>query len=211
MLRREDGEPLFSKIRLEIFDDKGEKAGAFEVLGAKQQYVIEGMHKSGVPHEWTNRPCDLQTPLDPDPLKGIPRITHAKLEALLSDLIAYYEHEKGYTVVRSESGTFGNTNQRSTGDGGTQRHDSKQRKSIDEPSLHAPSPQHVLDLLKAWPNTPENVPTHLDFVRATAMIKASLGPDREQYYSDFEQWALEYPGNDEAYVRGRWDSIRWPA
>jgi hypothetical protein len=123
MLRREDGEPLFSKIRLEIFDDKGEKAGAFEVLGAKQQYVIEGMHKSGVPHEWTNRPCDLQTPLDPDPLKGIPRITHAKLEALLSDLIAYYEHEKGYTVVRSESGTFGNTNQRSTGDGGTQRHD----------------------------------------------------------------------------------------
>jgi hypothetical protein len=200
VLRRENGEPEFLKMRLEIFD-KGEKAGAFEVLGAKQQYLIEGMHKSGVPHEWINRPCDVQ-----NPLKDIPRVTHAQLEALISDLTGYYEM-LGYTVVRRDSGTSGDTSQRSTGDGGRQRNDSKQRKSIDDPSLHAPSPQHVLDLLKAWPNTPENVPTHLDFVRATAMIKASLGPDREKYYPDFEKWALEYPRNDDAYVRGRWDSI----
>jgi hypothetical protein len=70
VLRREDGEPEFPKIRLELFDENDKKIGAFEVLGAKQQYVVEGMHKSGVPHEWVNRACDLQNPLDPDPLTG---------------------------------------------------------------------------------------------------------------------------------------------
>jgi hypothetical protein len=64
-----------------------------------------------------------------------------------------------------------------------------------------------LDLLKVWPNTPENVPTHIDFVCAIAAIKTALGPDREDYYPDVEQWSLGYDGNTPEYIRERWDSI----
>jgi hypothetical protein len=79
------------------------------------------------------------------------------------------------------------------------------RKSLDDPTLWAPSPRFVLDVLNAHEN---DFSSHDEFVRVLAWIKAALGPDREQYYGDVENWALGYRGNDEAYVRGRWDSIR---
>jgi hypothetical protein len=79
------------------------------------------------------------------------------------------------------------------------------RKSLDDPTLWAPSPQYVLDVLNAREN---DFASHDEFVRVLAWIKASLGPDREQYYGDVEHWALGYGGNNPAYVRERWDSIR---
>lgn len=79
------------------------------------------------------------------------------------------------------------------------------RKSLDDSTLWAPSPQNVLDVLNAREN---DFSSHDEFVRVLAWIKAALGPDREQYYGDVEYWALGYGGNDEAYVRDRWDSIR---
>jgi len=71
----------------------------------------------------------------------------------------------------------------------------------------APSPQLVLDALKYLKNTEENFPTHDDFVLALRAIKAALGKDAEQHYGDVEQWALEFPGITEDYIRGRWDSF----
>lgn len=81
------------------------------------------------------------------------------------------------------------------------------RKSLDAIELHAPAPADVLTALKAWENNADNVPTHDDFVAATAAIKASLGPAREDHYADFEEWALTYDGNDADYVRKTWDSV----
>jgi hypothetical protein len=38
---------------------------AVELLGAKQMYLVSGIHKSGVPYQWNKHPCDL----------GVSRIT----------------------------------------------------------------------------------------------------------------------------------------
>jgi AAA domain len=81
------------------------------------------------------------------------------------------------------------------------------RTKLDDPSKWAPKPELVLEVLRARPNIPENFPTHNDFVRAMAAIKAALGPNREEYYGEVEEWALEYPGNEPEYVHKVWESI----
>src|SRR5262245_32066309 len=83
-----------------------------------------------------------------------------------------------------------------------------QRLSLDDTKLHAARPELVIEAIQRRPNNAENNPTHLDFVRWMAAIKAALGPKREDYYGHVLTWALEYPGNDGKYVRGVWDSIK---
>jgi hypothetical protein len=81
------------------------------------------------------------------------------------------------------------------------------RKRPDDPSLWAASPEHVVALLQAWPNDGVSLPTHDDFVRVLAAIKAALGPRREEFFGEVEEWALAYPGNDANYVCKTWDSL----
>ena len=69
------------------------------------------------------------------------------------------------------------------------------RKGLDDPSLWASSPALVLEALAAWPNDGDTLPSHEDFVRALAAIKAALGPTREEYYGAVEEWALGYGEN----------------
>lgn len=157
---------------------------AVELLGFGSYYNVEGLHPSGVPYTWDRHPCEV----GPDCAR---RVTARQMDALFAGINDYLDMMGYKRTSQSNAGASAGT-----------------RKSIDDPSQWAPSPQHVLDLLKAWRNTPENVPTHEDFVCATAAIKTAFGPDREEYYPDFLEWAMEYAGNDEAYVRGRWDSIR---
>lgn len=158
-----------------------------ERLGDGKFYVVHGIHpKSRTEYCWIK---------DVDPFVfGVPNLTQSDkgmFDEVFATLIDTIRTQNwGDFVLRG--GRTGN---------------SGPRKSIDDPSLRAPSPEHVLDILKAWPNTPENVPTHGDFVAAIAAVKSALGPDRESFYGDVEQWALEYPGNDADYVRARWDSI----
>lgn len=158
-----------------------------ECLGRGKFYVIYGTHpKSGDRYQWIKN-------LDPFTfgLDNHTKTDKAMLDeffALLADTIETF----GWGTIFKRGGGTGNAGQ---------------RKSIDDPSRWAPTPQHVLDLLKEWPNTPENVPTHNHFVAATAAIKTAFGRDREDYYPDFLEWATDYPGIEEEYVRGRWDSF----
>jgi len=82
------------------------------------------------------------------------------------------------------------------------------RRSLDDPQLHASRPELVIEALEKWPNNAETNPLHGDFVRATAAIKAALGPKREDHYGHYLKWALGYPGNDGKYVRKTWDSVK---
>jgi hypothetical protein len=82
------------------------------------------------------------------------------------------------------------------------------RLDLDHSRLRASRPELVIEALEAWPNNAETNPTHLDFVRAMAAIKASFGPNREDYYGQVLKWALGYPENDGKYVRTTWDSIK---
>lgn len=158
-----------------------------EVMGRGKFYVVHGIHpNSGDEYRWVR---------DLDPfafgLDNHTKIDKAMFDQFFSELADTIE-TYGWGEIVKRGGGSGRPGE---------------RKALDDTRLHAPSPQHVLDLLKVWQNTPENVPTHSDFVAITAAIKSALGPDREDYYPEFLEWALEYPGNDEAYVRGRWDSI----
>jgi hypothetical protein len=60
------------------------------------------------------------------------------------------------------------------------------RKSLDDPSLHAPRPEHVLDALDKWRRD------HMgydDYVQALAAIKGSLGPRREEFKAEVLKWS----------------------
>lgn len=164
----------------------GGKKQAVELLANGQQCVVAGEHQKGGRILWRGgpHPCECG-------ISGLPVMTRAKADEFFTLLVSYCE-TLGYEIVADK------------GNGAT----AGTRKSMDDPSRWAPSPQHVLDLLKVWRNTPENVPTHEDFVAAMAAIKTSLGPTREDYYADVENWALEYPGNTDEYVRRVWESIR---
>jgi Family of unknown function (DUF5906)/Bifunctional DNA primase/polymerase, N-terminal len=168
----------------------GDSREALEWLGQGHQAVVEGIHRSGVPYKWTDpHPCVLK-------LDGLTPVTMKQIHAAYAevrDIVDMF----GYEFV-GKKGTAGSSQRKlSTG--------SSQRKSLDDPSLHAPSPQMVLDLLKVWKNDLES---HDEFVAALAAIMGALGVDREQHYSDVLDWALTWEGDiDEAYVKERWNSI----
>jgi hypothetical protein len=159
---------------------------AVEWLGTGNQCVVEGMHKSGEPYKWRDpHPYDLGP-------AGLTEVTRAQLDVFIA---AVREHIElyGYEFVGRKA---------------ERRGTSAKRKPLDDASLHAPNSQLVLEALEYFRNTPENLPTHDDFVQALAAVKAALGPDREEYYPDVEEWGLQYNGNDDEYVRRTWDSIK---
>ena len=187
LLYRSDG---MQKSRL-AWINEGRLEG-LEWLGNGNQAVVEGMHKSGVPYKWrAPHPCELGyealTKVTPEQVRAAFDEVRETMDMLYD--VEFVEKKKTTKTAKTSSST--------------------RRTSLDDPSLWAPSPQMVLDALKVFRNTHENVPSHDDFVTVLCSIKASLGPDREQYYPDVLNWALEYEGGiDEEYVRGRWDSIR---
>jgi hypothetical protein len=185
LYRTPEGHPPIRKRRLAWTDADGCK-GAFERLGAGQQCVVLGSHPKGGEHEWPEwHPCDT----GPEGLTEVDEETWKRFFEALEKLLT----ERGCTIDRgaqaAEHSVLG------------------KRKSLDEPSLWAPSHDVLREALRYLPNTPDNFPSHNDFVAITAAIKAAAGPNREAFYPDFLDWALEYPGIDEDYIRGRWESV----
>jgi hypothetical protein len=180
MYRVADG-VVIHKWRI-AFNDGDSNEHAFEWLGCARYWNVDGLHPSGEPYKWEEpHPCDLGA-------DKIPVVT-AEQVAKVRNAIHEYIDMMGFKLTATKS------------DGG-----SSDAKKLDD-GERAPIPQLVLDALAVWKNTPENLPTHDDFVLALRAIKVSLGPDRDRYYGDILEWALEYPTNTEEYVEGRWRSI----
>jgi hypothetical protein len=158
---------------------------AFEWLGTGQQFVCDAVHKSGEPYKWFDpHPCDLG-------VYNIPTVTHEQVRALFDDvrdLIVKRGHE---FVTRKE--------------GSSTR---AKRKPLSDASLHAPSPQHVLDVLAAVPCNDETFPARDDFVRTLAAIKAALGADADEHWPAVLDWAMQYPGAEPDYIEKIWASIK---
>jgi hypothetical protein len=154
---------------------------AVELLCKGQQYVVVG----GNPEcQWLGEnPCDL----GPD---GLALITPADVERFFGALGGLLERH-GQTLGKAVAGTATLTT-------GT-------RKSLDDTSLHAPGgPEAVVALLKVW--RPEEM-AHDEFVEAGAAIKAALGPTREDFFSDFLEWAPGARSQEYDETRKRWDSF----
>jgi hypothetical protein len=153
---------------------------AVELLGKGSYYNVEGLHPKGMAYRWDEHPCVK----GPDSLSPI---TKEKLDKFFVELTATLGMF-GIEPKPEKTNTSATT-----------------RKSLDDPSLHASSPELVIEALGVWEN---DLDSHDDFVTALAAVKAALGPRREEFYGDVEAWALGYGGNDEAYIRKTWESIK---
>lgn len=162
------------KVRL-AFKYQGEKQ-AVELLAHGQQYVVEGLHPGGKPYEVADmcRAADL------------PEISAADVQRFfdaLVPLLLQYSCEL--------------ETQRTAGDPG-------KRHTLDHPSLWAPSPADVLEVLRVW--HPDEL-AHDDFVAAMAAIKAALGPTREEHYPEVLAWAPGARCDEDEATRKVWDSV----
>jgi hypothetical protein len=167
--------------------DRNRIKHAVEALCQGQQGVHDSPYAKGGRYTYRFNESPVDWGFD-----NLTEITPAAVEGFFGELAAYVEASGG-TIERGAGAAY-------TASIGA-------RLSLDDISLHAPSPELVIEALKGWPNDGDSLPSHDDFVRAMAAIKAALGPAREDYYPDVEQWALKYPDNDDDYVRKVWDSI----
>jgi AAA domain len=172
----------FRKRRVAFMDPNG-KTHAVERLGEGQQFVAEGKHPSGDEYKWRleKHPCKLRP-------EGLPQLTKEPDDAFFCELVQTLEM-LGCIVIPHEGGSTA--------------------QPLDAPGMAAPSPQHVQAALKHLKNTYKNFRRRDDFVSVAASIYAAFGPDREQYYPDFEAWACseDWPENTPENVRAIWDSF----
>ena len=174
-----DGELPLRKRRLAFLIDG--KKNAVELLAKGSQCVVEGANQKGQ-YRWRDgHPCICGP-------QGLPEITKAKADeffAAVADLLELF----GYEVISDNKGSATTP--------GT-------RRPIGAPELMAPSPQHVLDILKACSNADNN---YDEFIALLPSIKASLGEAAEDFYSQVEDFALTYEENTPEFVRAKWDNI----
>jgi hypothetical protein len=174
-------EPL-RKARLAFTDKDGDKH-AVELLATGQFYVVEGQHRDGDSYIWRgDHPCDIG-------FENLPVINAADVEkffAALRDLLA----REGCKLDK-ESGASASTA------AGT-------RKPLTDPSLWAPSPEHVDSLLLTW--RPHEL-AHDEFVAASAAIKASYGPQAEEHYPQYLEWAPGVRSTEDEATAKVWGSI----
>ncbi|WPO42525.1 DUF5906 domain-containing protein [Tardiphaga sp. 42S5] len=174
------------KSRTAWIDAQGVKH-AVELLAFGQQYLVEGPHPKGGAYTWRHgdSPCDA----GPDGLGEIDSDGIESFFSALGSLIkknSWGEIQKGALAGKGAPST---------------------RKALTDPSLWASSPALVLEALAAWPNNPDTLPSHDDFVTALAAIKAALGPTREDHYADVAGWAMHHDAIRPDYVRKTWESI----
>ncbi len=174
------------KTRVAWMDALGVKH-AVELLAFGQQYVVEGPHPKGGAYSWRGdeSPCDVGP---------------AELTEITSDAIEGFFSALRTLVVKSGWGELQKGALSGSGVPST-------RKGLDDKTLWASSPALVLEALAAWPNNPDTLPSHDDFVTALAAIKAALGPTREDHYADVAGWAMHHDAIRPDYVRKTWESI----
>jgi hypothetical protein len=167
------------KVRQEF----GERQ-AVELLAKGQQYVVEGGHAGGGAYEWPGEhPCDLGA-------ANIPVVDAAAVER-------FFDALRALLVARGCAlGKVAATSAQLA---------TAQRRALSDPSLRAPTPQYVLDLLAA--TNPERFATRDELVQFLAPVKAALGPAAGEHWPAVLDWALQYPGAEEDFIAKIWDSI----
>lgn len=185
---KRDGDDPVRKTRIEFTCDKGVQH-AVEVLGLGQQYVVSGMHPTGVAYEWRASRQLVNTTAD-----KLPKATAASLTAFMQDLDAAIR-DRGWTVTKVVQPKYGTGAQ---GQGFVLN-------ELDPLCDHSV----VLDALRAVPNTLDNIPSREQFVSLCASFKHALGRRADEFYAEFEAWANEAePGiAPPEWVRPIWDSL----
>jgi hypothetical protein len=183
---RREGDAPIRKTRLQFLDDKNIQH-LVEVLGYGQQYVINGMHPSGVAYEWRPK-RDLITYKS----SALTPVTAEKI----ADFMAVLEQDiidRGWKIVSSMKPRYG---------AGSEGHGFLV--SALEPIA---SKELVLKALYTLRNDVDQFPTREKFLSLTSSFKHALGKDAEAAYPEFVNWATNCGWADDDYVQKVWDSL----
>lgn len=170
--------------RMRLFVRRGDQQHLVEILGAGQQFVVDGIHPS------TQRPYEWKGLCIPAKLT---EITREKADAFLTQLAEYLEME-GYGVAVRE------------GDGYT-----RQREAGDQEALRAPSIEALHEAVALIPND-DAFPHRDDYIKMGAAIRAACGENEEEGFAAYADWAARWVGgvNPPDQVRSDWRSLRPP-
>jgi hypothetical protein len=178
------GGTILRKTVISWGDGNTVKKQAIEILGSGQYWNVDGRHPSGDWYYWEGtHPVDS----GPHDLCLITPEMVAAFKAAVKELLGAQNIEIAEVGAGKREGLS-----------------TTPRTGLDNPSLHAPSPELVIEVLDGY--RPE-VLGHDSFVQHLAAIKAALGPRREEFYPDVLAWAPGVRSQETEATRKRWDSI----
>jgi AAA domain/Bifunctional DNA primase/polymerase, N-terminal len=183
----------FGKISIVIRDAAGAEKGKVEVLGAGQQFVVAGMHPSGVPYSWTDGTRAGGAEL----LAGTP-------PASLSELTPAIVEQSLVPLVNSLAGRYGWT-------ASTTAH-SGERSAVNQAALRAPSFNALREAVSCLRND-GRFDDRTSYIGVLAAIKAAAGPEREGEGLDLAlDWAERWQGGPflPETVRRDYETLRGP-
>lgn len=187
-LRLAKGSRPVTKIRRTYQDAWGTK-GALEILGRGEQWVMEGMHPSGVQLEWQMGITPLVFGWD-----NIPEATYEQVHEFVA-------------AVDDRLVTLGFTPIKISLHGGSAP-GIGHKIGPDHPEL-CPDLNMLRDVLKILPCDHPEWDLYDDWMRAVAAIKTACGGVEDFYAETFEPWASEVPDNlsEDGFIRAKWDSF----
>lgn len=188
-LRLAEGSQAVTKIR-RVFKDPWGTIGALEVLGRGEQWVMEGMHPSGVQFEWMDgkRPVDVGW-------DKIPEATYEQVHEFVAAVGNRLVRDLGFEptkIALSRAGGMG----------------ALHKIGPDHPEL-CPDLNMLRDVLKILPCDHPEWDLYDDWMRAIASIKTACGGDDGFFAETFEPWASQVPENlvEDGFIRAKWDSF----
>lgn len=181
-------EEPFARMAIIIRDPDG-VSHLIEVLGTGRQYLVEGMHPSGVRYTWDETPDEF----------GIDRmffITRELVENFFDSVEGYFEAEN-YTVER-------------VGDGKLRDRSQHQQSSFLAPSMSAL--RECVDLI---PNSDDLYPGREEYIKMGYAIRAASVDDYDEGFEVFASWCVRHEadgrvsGNPETW-RTDWGRMHPP-
>jgi P4 family phage/plasmid primase-like protien len=165
--------------RLQLHFEHEDARHIVEILGAGQQYVVDGIHpRTNAPYYW-----DRVIRAD-----ALPTITAEQAERVLDaiasdvlDLVGIDYERIGHRGVAH-------------------------RRDVNQDTLLADSLDVLAEAVRRIPNTVAVFPTREDYIRLGYALRGACQKDPARGFAIFEEWALRYPGKNG--VRNTPESVR---
>lgn len=166
-----------------------DKPYIIEVLGAGQQFVIEGTHPSGNLYTWDRDPrhggIDKLAEVTPEQLERFMQTMGGELVTL------------GYEIVVSGHGRI-------------------DRDEVDQDVLVNPDLDMIERAVQVIPNDNDHFADRIGYIRIGIAIKAAFRDDPDRGLEIFREWAKRWkgnvktPGNTDEQIEKDWNSLKSP-
>lgn len=174
--------------RMRLWLRKHDASYLVEILGAGQQYLVAGTHPvTQRQYEWSADPAALGA-------AALSELSRSKASAFL-DYLAEAVEMLGYETKRMGDGTL-----------------VTHAPSSNQAGLEAPSVEELRQAVALIPNSNTMFPGWDEYVKMLYAIRAAAGPNDEEGYEVFSEWASRWDGgtNDPDAVRSLWRRTHGP-